>query len=529
VAILWLFVVGALLLRVAWMLHHGRGEISWDGAEYARTAQNLLAGHGYIGIRGHENFVFPPLYSLAIAALLPFTHDGELAGTIVSLIAGALLVLPAFHLAANYGRRAGYAAAGLAAVLPFTVELSTTVLADALYLTLATTGLALLARTARGRRVSDAAWCGAAFAAAYLTRPEGVLFEGLAVAVVIVAALLRTMRPARAGLLAVALLVPFVVAATPYAWFLSSHAGHLRIEGKSVLNLDIGLRMSRGMDYAAAADAIDRNLQQVGPELADDYYLDPPGRTAPPLSTLVAFGASNTLRHVPEIFAIVKSRTVGGPLLMLLALLGLACGPWTRRRAGFEAIMLAYGALVVLSLASVFHFWERYFVGFVPLVLTWGGRGIDVAMLLTARAVPRPRAAVVAIPVLVGLLLVAAVFSIREGFTDDSTTLAERAAGVWLAAHGGAGATMLGISDQSVYYAGGVWVMLPTVPDDETALRYVALRRPAYVILDREYAADRPYVSAWLDRGIPDRRAHEVYMLGDRPHPTLAIYAWRSP
>ena len=524
---LWVFVAGALVLRVAWMLHHGRGEITWDGAEYARTAQNLFAGHGYVGIRGHEIFVFPPLYPLAIAALLPFTHDGELAGTIVSLVAGALLVLPAFDLAANYSRRAGYAAAGLAAVLPFTVELSTAVLSDAFFLTLTTTGLALLARTVRDRRPVTAALCGAAFTAAYLTRPEGVLFEALAVAAVIVAAGVRAVRPARAAILLFALIVPFVVAATPYVWFLSSHAGHLRIEGKSVLNLDIGLRMSRGMSYAVAADAIDSDLRQAGPELADDYYLDPPGRRAPPLRTVVAFGLANTLRHVPEILGIVKSRTIGGPLLVVLVLLGFACGPWMRRRLAFEAILLGYAAAVVLSLASVFHFWERYFMGFVPLLLTWGGRGIDVVMQWAERALPRVQAAAAAIPVATALILLAALFSIRSGFTDDAPTPIEREAGSWLAGHGGAGATLLSISDQAVYYAGGVWVMLPTVPDDATALRYVVLRRPDYVILDREYAAERPYVTEWLDRGIPDSRAREVYALGDAAHRTLAVYAWR--
>lgn len=524
-----LLVAGALVLRIGWILRHGPGEITWDGAEYARIAQNVLAGAGYVGMRGHEMFVFPPLYPLTIAALLPFTHSAELAGTLVSLIAGVLLVVPLYALAADlYGPRAGIAAGALAAALPFTVQLSTVVLSDALFLTLAAGGLALLVRAARDRGWTEALGCGACFGAAYLTRPEGALLEAVAIVAVLAAAVLGRDGLRRGAASAAAVALPFLILAAPYIAFLSTNAGHLRIEGKSILNLDIGLRMSRGMSYADAADAIDASGRQVGPELADDYYFEPQGRKAPSLRTVVAFAAANTLRHVPEAVAVAKSRTIGGPLFLGLALLGLAAGPWSRRRGAGEAILVLYACAIVAALASVFHFWERYFTGFVPLVV-WAAHGTDVAAAYLVRRLPRAPRGFIALPAaVVVVVLIGALFSTRTGFTDDAATLSERRAGGWLAVHAPPGARILSISDQVAYYADGLWSMLPVSPDDASALRYLEDVDPDYVVLDREYASERPYVERWLDHGIPAPQAREVHAIGAAGEPALAVYAWKA-
>src|SRR5665213_2755958 len=169
-AVTTLFVIAfaALAIRVGWLLWHGLGEIPWDGAEYATLAQNLASGHGYLGLRGATLFVFPPFYSLTITALLPLTGDAVRAGVAVSLLSGAALVFPLYGIASIvYGRRAGYAAAVLAAVLPFAVQLSTVVLADMLFLTLAATGLFFLVRTVDAHRYTDAVAVGLAFGLAY--------------------------------------------------------------------------------------------------------------------------------------------------------------------------------------------------------------------------------------------------------------------------------------------------------------------------------------------------------------------------
>jgi 4-amino-4-deoxy-L-arabinose transferase-like glycosyltransferase len=517
----------ALAVRLLWLAYHGLGEITWDGAEYARTATNLASGHGYLGLRGTTNFVFPPFYSLTIAALLPLTGDAERAGLAVSLISGALFVLPVYLLAtAVFSRRTGILAASIAAVFPFVVELSTVVLAEMLFLTLVTAGLAFLVRAAQAFTVRDACLCGAACGLAYLTRPEGILIEALAVATIVCAAFgARSAR--RLPVLGFAVILPFAVVAAPYIAFLSSNAGHVRIEGKSFLNLDIGMRMQRGMSYAVAADAIDRDLNEVGPELRRDYYFEPRDREKISNGRIVAFAAENTLRHSKDIAKIALSPLCGTIVFAAFVLAGLLAGAWTRKRITGEAILIAYAAVVIVSLASVVQFWDRYFAGFVPIWIVFGARGIDAATLRLHLRAPALQHLRVAAP-LTALFLAVCAFSTRTGFNDNSATTVEKVAGQWLAANAPPGQRVLSISDQSVYYARDVWSMLPWSPDEASALRYLKRLDPAYVVLNGEYASERPYVLNWLAAGIPDRAAQAVYTVRQNGAPALTIVRWHG-
>jgi 4-amino-4-deoxy-L-arabinose transferase-like glycosyltransferase len=460
---------------------------------------------------------------LAIAALLPFARDAAQAGLDVSLLSGAALVFPIYGIAAVcYGRRAGYTAAFLTAVLPFLVQLSSVVLADSLFLALATTGTFFLLRTVNEKRNVDAVACGISFVLAYLTRPEGLLLELLALSVIFAALAARSIDRGRLAPLLIAAALPFAVLATPYVVFLSWHAGHLRVEGKSFLNLDIGLRMNSGMSYVVAADAIDDSLAQVGPEIRQDYFFESPGRARPSLTTMLAFGIHNLVRHVREIAHVAASRLCGTVLFALLAIAGFVAGPWSKRRIWNQAVLVACGAVFAIALASVYHFWDRYFIGFAPLLIVWAANGID-AFARAATALSTTRWLRVAPAALAGAFLVVLLFSMRTSFADDASTNAEEQAGLWLAQHGGAGSRILSISDQVVFYANGTWFMLPYAPNDDAARRYVQKLHPDFVVLDRDFAAERPYVSAWLGSAIPVPGAEVVYARAEHGTPSIQI------
>jgi len=87
-------------------------------------------------------------------------------------------------------------------------------------------------------------------------------------------------------------------------------------------------------------------------------------------------------------------------------------------------------------------------------------------------------------------------------------------------------ARILGISDQAVFYAGGVWSMLPWTPDAGAALRYARKIDPKYLVLDREYAGERPYITAWMATGVPDPAARTVFTIPERGTPQLTIVRW---
>ena len=91
-----LIVVGALAIRVVAALTLWRpGAIGGEGAEYARIAENLRNGLGYVGIAtpGPE-LLFPPLFPMLIAIGSMVTGDYEWAGRLIAIIFGVACPCP---------------------------------------------------------------------------------------------------------------------------------------------------------------------------------------------------------------------------------------------------------------------------------------------------------------------------------------------------------------------------------------------------------------------------------------------------
>src|SRR5262249_3705454 len=103
-------------IRLAGLAYWGTGAIESEGAEYARIAENLRNGVGYVGlVTPGPQLNFNPLFPLLIAGTSFLTHNYEWAGRLVALVMGALLPLPVFGIASRlFSRQAGYIAAAIA-------------------------------------------------------------------------------------------------------------------------------------------------------------------------------------------------------------------------------------------------------------------------------------------------------------------------------------------------------------------------------------------------------------------------------
>jgi len=118
----------ALIVRVLCAIIFS-GEIDTEGAEYARIAQNIVAGNGYVGIatEGTQLF-FPPLFPLLIAAVSFLTGDAEIAGRVINVVFGSLLVFPVCFIGRRlFGEGIGLGGAALVAAHPYLVVMSSTV------------------------------------------------------------------------------------------------------------------------------------------------------------------------------------------------------------------------------------------------------------------------------------------------------------------------------------------------------------------------------------------------------------------
>lgn len=514
----------AFVLRIAWWFAQQPMQITWDGAEYARIAQNLRDGVGYVGLHGTFATSYPPLYSLAVAAASYILPGTEIAGQAVSILAGAAFAPLAYGCARFFGGvRPAVLAALIAALLPFAVDISTVVLSDALFMTLAAAGLYFAMRYVNSARRADAAVSGVFFGLGYLTRPEGLLMGFAVMASLVLAVALRKHGRVRfAGpALGVAALV---LTALPYTVFYSAQMGHFELESKSAINFVIARGMQAGLSYNEAADAIDDRLHELGPEINASA---PPG-TRLTVVEMIRLAIADAGHHVVQIPRTLSARVFGTPLLLLAAIYGFLGGPWTRRRLSFEIVLVAYCIAEFMALSTVYQFWDRYADNFIIAIAIWGGIGIDrsCTALEGRRRLNLSWPAVAAISVCFVIILV----GMRGYFriVNESRWMVERAAGerlLQIAPHPGAIAS---VSDQPVYYAGGTWMMLPWAPSTKTALAYLRKKEPAYVILDRHDADERSYVAEWLDRGIPDSRAHLLYAFRSSGRLDAAIYQWRG-
>ena len=134
--------LAALILRL-WWLQSFTAVIENEGTEYARIAENLLKGDGYVGKRNEgPQLMFPPLYPFLIAAFSFLVAELDLAGRTVSVLFGTLLVAVIFFIAERiHGRRIAWIAAGLAAFHPWMIGMSAAVYSESTYLTLVMAGV----------------------------------------------------------------------------------------------------------------------------------------------------------------------------------------------------------------------------------------------------------------------------------------------------------------------------------------------------------------------------------------------------
>lgn len=520
----------ALFIRAGWALKHS-GVIEQEGAEYARIAQNLLAGHGYVGLFDNgPALAFPPLFPLLIAALSLVTGNAETAARVINVLAGALLVIPCFKLADElYGPRVARIVAGLVALHPALIAGGASTYAEGLHLTLLMAGLVWLRRWSARRTVSAAVLAGGLLGLAYLVRPEaGVIAIG-AVVVWLVAALaseqrLTGWRPG-AGFIAAFLLVVF-----PYVLFLSTSTGQFRIQALGSLAYQWSARLDRGMPHAQAAAAIGSNLEAVGVDMHPNVELL--RATNPSAGDYVRLAVRQLRRAMPALVASIgNSARLGSPWLLILVILGLFRAAWDFPRWKGEGLLLLTAAVLLAGQAL----WFRECYSLLGILLVWGGKGADELgewCRDTADGVGARKGFVIRIAPAMSWASIGLVLLLSYRGSIDEARYAARAgwqrveAGRWLAAQRPAAGKIMDSGSQIAFYAQADLIFLPYAAQD-LALGYIALKQPGYIVLTAGSVAERPYTSRWFADGIPDPRAELVYDAGLDGDERVRIFRWR--
>jgi hypothetical protein len=530
----------ALGLRVA-SLRLVAGTIDWEGGEYARLAQNLLLGNGYIGLDlPGKNLMFPPLFPLAIAGASWLTSDLEIAARSISVLAGALLPIPIFFLARRlYGAGVGHLAALLVALHPLLVHFSATACSEPIFLLLLASAVCLSGRALKEGTPGSFALAGGGLGFAYLTRIEAAAFP----LIVVVLALLRvrwirTVGPGRAVAAVMCLPLAFALVVSPYVLWLHGETGQWRLEAKSPLNIETARRvLLEGQDINQAHYAVEPNLAEQGVWLK------------PAIASVreVRFSITDVIQLIkrrasvafPFLWDTVTGKAFGTPMLISMAFLGVFASQWKNAVQPVQLLMLAIVLIACLQTTLIIFENVRFLLVPLPFLLIWAAAGALHLMrwlrgtlecsdynFLHPVGVSRGGVFLILLVSLsVAYRVAHQVYPIKK-FDKSTRFVAEigrqLSSGVETRVH------LAEASTAFFYYADAEWVPLP-YSTSETALNYFDKRQVTHIAL-RESAIDsRPYLRNWMANGIPSPRAELIQDASLESGERFRIYRWTAP
>jgi len=554
-------VVISLAVRIASLHFCGIGAIESDGAEYARIAENLRKGLGYVGIvtPGAE-LNFPPLLPLLIAGASFITRDYMQAGRLVALIAGALLPLPVFGITARlFGRRAAIIATALAIANPLLVNLSFAVLSEGPYLTLILTAVYLVLTAFD--RPSIPKWCliGGVFGVAYLLRPEALLPFGVTVvSVFFVTADDLGDKCKRAF----AALVVFSLLTLPEVALLYKYTGRIQLTAKTTIMLAMADRamFAKGnfkADHTLSSSEHDdpspepnAESWQPWPEKWGDHAVNLSAertgtwmrtnadviRNTRLTSREFAYIVVHAIFHnVPAALDQLSKRWSGAPFLPALALLGAVRRPWKRENASRLAFVAIIAATPIVATFTTLWVYPRFYFLLVPIMLIPAANGLlfvaawgaESGKALGWRRID-PAVIGVSVSTLFALaLLIYSVNGVRSLFEfsqSSPSTLASKEAGEWIEKQQHSPVKVMDLTVPLAFHADAEFAYFPYC-SGETALRFLDTDHVDYIVLRRDEQYTQ-YYAEWLAHGIPDPRAQLVYVSPAPDAGEIMVYRW---
>lgn len=353
-----------------------------DEIIYGELGRQLFAGHGYT-IPYFEIFrwVHVPGFPFLMGLLAPYFHNPEGPATALYVVFGTLLSLPIYGIAARlYGRRAGWYAAALVAVIP---QLLSYVerwfygsMTEPTFNFLIFSGLYFMLVAEEDESPAAGLMAGLSLGLSYMIRVEGVIYCGL-FGLWLLWRFARDRKVFRAKPFATLALAAVAMgfSIVPYVLWLHGETGRWLLTGKSVAVFayyEGGTANADPQDFQKKLNTLNADKTAVGqkidirnakvPGFADFIRADP--------MRMVKFAVSNYMAATLSVF----THKVFPPYLLPLVGLGLfGLGAWSAQRAKREFFLLLSFAPVALLIANLWL--ERYFSPAVPTLALWAGAG----------------------------------------------------------------------------------------------------------------------------------------------------------
>ena len=407
-----------------------------DGTEYVRHAKQILSGNWSSGKS-------PPLYPLLIAGVQFITQDYEMAGIWVSVIFGALLVLPIFYLGRSiFNEKVGNLSALLVAVHPFLYISSGSVLTESIYQFLLTTSVLFGWHVFKRGRFSDILLFSLFTAFAYLTRPEAI---GLLLIVSIWVLLInppsegrRWMK--RAGII-LFVIIGFLVFSSPYLIQIRKETGRWGISKKAAISIG----SLSGEEEAPSLESLRKRKGITLSSLIKHPW---------PVLGKIGTGILGSLYRFQQVY---------NPILFFLAVIGWI---FLFKRKGLLSNWKGNFFLLthlIFYFGFVFPFFfitKRYTSQMISISIPWAAFGfLRLIQWLNLRwkgSIPLKRFSILLLLfILTGLFIQGRVIHTREH------RFIQREAGLWMKENLQQGAKVMSRLPQEAFYAELPWVRMP--------------------------------------------------------------------
>jgi 4-amino-4-deoxy-L-arabinose transferase-like glycosyltransferase len=435
-----------------------------DGTEYIRHAKQFASGEWSGGKS-------PPLYPSLIALAHFFTQDYERAGILVSVVFGALLVLPVFYLGKEiFGEKVGFIAALFATVHPILYTSSGSVLTESTYyFFLATSVLFGWYAFSKGGLCRPLLF--ALFTTlAYLTRPEAVGF------LIIFSVWTLVVNPPdgerrffkRAGIISVAL-ISFVAFSFPYLLQIRHDTGRWALSKKTKVLLG-----SFSEEEEAPSLQYLRKRRGITLSSIVKHPLPVLGKTS--------VGLLNSLYRFQQAYH---------PLLFILVVVG-----WVflfRKKGVSRKANLFLTAFLIFYFAFVFPFFfisRRYSSQMISISLPWAAFGLlELGEWVKARYLKKERRKHFLTAVLV-LLLIGFFVQARGSHRREERYIL-REAGLWMKDSLVKGSKVMSRMPQVPFYAKMAWLIMPE--GASMAILGEARRKEAtYLVVEEDIGENSP-------------------------------------
>ncbi|MBN2030693.1 glycosyltransferase family 39 protein [bacterium] len=512
------FTVLALVFRLFLMRYHFT--IGWDEPHYLQLA--VLFSKGQILQALHP--YWSPFYSICIALFSFVIPNFELAGRIVTLICGILILIPVYLFTKElFCRVSGFWAVGLLTFYSPLAFSTTTTLAEPTLIFFVMMGIYFGWKTLRKNSLKLSIITGIFFGFSYLTKPEGIGYFVIFILFFGILVIFDHTKSKNRRLLSIGLgVVGFIFIATPYLLYLHQETGRWTISSKIYANQQFEAQLFNNEEINLDTLSDNNTINPIDAIYHEGNFLKIVGEnrqetSSIDLSLIVKKYITNFYRitkyAIPQLFGFV---------LLSLLVLGFFSFALPIKEIEIYFYLLSFVGLFWFVMVPLFHINDRYLLPGLVICFVWMGHGAHELTVWLKRGVnswiqkksitlKQSELHVIAFFFVIGFISLfcyipelGKVVSRSEysvDFWEDAVEL--KKAGLWLKEHVTHEPILMSYNKSVDFYAGSYHVRKGvTFPDNDhfdRILAYANHRNVEYMVVSERYLGKYPNLRFLFD------------------------------